>query len=121
MLPNIHIGRDAPVAAALALKLLSSLNGTLSQLKQSLPQWYIVKKKTSVVGINPDQIITDIITEYKQQGATINTLDGVRIDTKDWWVHIRKSNTEPIVRVIGEAKTESEAEKIVDSFIAKIK
>jgi len=120
MLPDIHVGRDAPVAAALGLQLLASFQGTLSQLKNSLPQWFIVKKKASVFGINPDQIIASTIEEWKSKGSQIDTTDGVRIETDAWWVHIRKSNTEPIVRVIGEAKTEQEAEKIVGEFAVKI-
>jgi len=79
------------------------------------------QKKASIIGISPDKIISDIISEYKQKGAEINTLDGVRIDSKEWWVHIRKSNTEPIIRVIGEAQLELEAERIVQEFISKIK
>jgi len=120
MLPDLHIGRDAPLAAALGLQLFSNFNGSFSQLKQTLPQWFIVKKKASIVGINPDQIIASIIAEYTQQGATINTMDGVRIDAPAWWVHIRKSNTEPIVRVIAEAHTEKEANEIAQNFLSGV-
>jgi len=120
MLPDIHIGRDAPVAAALGLLLFSTFKGSFSQLKQSLPQWFIIKKKASIVGLNVDKITEDIIAEYSLKGASINTTDGVRIDTKDWWVHFRKSNTEPIVRVIGEAQNENDAEAIVEEFVKKL-
>uniref|UniRef100_A0A6B2L3J2 Phosphoglucosamine mutase n=1 Tax=Arcella intermedia TaxID=1963864 RepID=A0A6B2L3J2_9EUKA len=120
MLPDLHIGRDAPVAATLALQLLAGFNGTLSQLKGSLPQWYIIKKKASVVGIDPEKIIEEVTKEWQAKGARINTSDGVRIETEEWWVHIRKSNTEPIVRVIGEARSEPEADLIVSQFAVKI-
>jgi len=144
MLPDIHIGRDAPVAATLALQMLAIHGGTLSSLKASLPQWEIVKLKvppnsqplvevacsfvfvlvihqTPIEGIDADAVIAKIIEEWKAKGAKINTSDGVRIDSDDFWVHLRKSNTEPIVRVIGEASTVERATTVCEQFMKQIK
>jgi len=118
MLPDIHIGRDAPVAAALITQLLAESGMTLSALKASLPQWNIVKLKASIQGISDfDKKLEELGNLWSQQGAKINKEDGVRIDTSNWWVHIRKSNTEPVVRVIGEAANAKEAEEICNKFL----
>jgi len=121
MLPDVHIGRDAPVAAALILHLLGEKNIPLSKLKSTLPQWNIVKLKSSIQGIsNFDNKLADIANKWKHQGAKLNLEDGVRIDTSEWWVHLRKSNTEPIVRVIGEASTEKAAIDTCNQFLHAI-
>jgi phosphomannomutase len=101
MLPDIHIGRDAPVAAALALQLLSGFNGTISQFKATLPQYEICKISAPIAGIDPDAVVAYIKSKWEGK-ARLEESDGLRIDTDDWWVHLRKSNTEPIIRVIGE-------------------
>lgn len=107
MLPDVHIGRDAPVAAALILMKLAIEGVTLSQLKAKMPQWEIVKLKTSTDGLNL-AALDAIKSHWHEQGAKITETDGIRIDSDDFWVHLRASNTEPIVRVIGES---SDAEK----------
>jgi len=115
MLPDIHIGRDAPVAAALALELLARHGGSLSSLKQSLPQWSIVKLKAPLRGSDPDAVIA--LLKAKWQGrALLSDSDGLRIDTPEWWVHLRKSNTEPIIRIIGEAHDEPSILKTCEEF-----
>lgn len=125
MLPDVHIGRDAPVALGLVISLLSQFDGTMSQLKASLPQWYIVKMKTSVEGIDADARLEALKQEWlntkTESGPPpeLSTIDGLHIQTNDWWVHIRKSNTEPIVRVIAEARTEEEATLIAKKFLEK--
>jgi len=101
MLPDIHIGRDAPVAAALILQALTNHGGTLSELKAQMPQFEIVKLTAPVEGINPDAVVKHFHEVWKGK-AELNDSDGLRIDTPEWWVHLRKSNTEPIIRVIGE-------------------
>eukprot|EP01111_Echinosteliopsis_oligospora_P002882 TRINITY_DN1459_c0_g1_i3.p1 TRINITY_DN1459_c0_g1~~TRINITY_DN1459_c0_g1_i3.p1 ORF type:complete len:458 (-),score=158.74 TRINITY_DN1459_c0_g1_i3:31-1404(-) len=101
MLPDIHIGRDAPVAATLILQLLADFNGSISELKATLPQFEIAKLSVSITGINPDVVVAHIKKQWGGK-AVLNELDGLHISTPDWWVHLRKSNTEPIIRVIGE-------------------
>jgi len=120
MLPAIHIGRDAPVALGLVISLLGRFNGTLSQLKASLPQWFIVKMKADVEGLDVDAIVARVVKKWENKGE-ISSIDGVHIQMPDWWVHIRKSNTEPIVRVIAEARTEEEANSIAKRFLEELK
>lgn len=107
ILPEVHYGRDALVGIALTLQNLLEFGGTLSELKKSLPPFEIAKKKIEIGGKNPEKIITAVKKRYAK--CKINTEDGLRVDTPDYWVHLRKSNTEPIMRVIAEAKTKEEA------------
>ena len=118
ILPEVHLGRDAPVAVALTLQALLEHGGTMKQLKASLPQYEMVKKKVSIEGLDPDQIIERLKEKYKNQ--EINTLDGLKIDFDKSWVHLRKSNTEPIMRVIAEAPTLQEAEELADRFMKEV-
>lgn len=121
MLPDIHIGRDAPVAASLFLMQLAYSGLTLSQFKATLPQWNIVKFKTSVQGLDLKSILTSIKLDWLKMGATISDIDGIRIDTESFWVHIRPSNTEPIVRIIGESQDINHITSICNEFLNQIK
>ncbi len=116
--PEVHYGRDALVGAALTLQHLLEFGGTMSELKASLPQYFIAKRKVSVGESNPDEILEKMKSEFA--GAKINTDDGLRIDFTDHWVHLRKSNTEPIIRCIVEAKNEALANELADKYLAKI-
>ena len=115
--PELHYGRDALVGIALSFQHLSDYGKSLSALKNDLPQYYIVKKKIDV-SKNPDEIIDRLIQHFSKQ--TINTEDGLRVDFEDHWVHFRKSNTEPIIRIIVEAKTEAEAKSLSDKYLKLI-
>lgn len=119
ILPELHIGRDAPVAVALTLQSLLEFGATMKELKDTLPQYSMVKQKVDIAGMNPDQVLETIIEKYKDQ--EINLLDGVKIDFPESWVHLRKSNTEPIVRVIAEAPTGEEARELAQKFMDEIK
>lgn len=126
MLPEIHIGRDAPVAAALTLQHLALFNGTISQLKATLPQYEIVKLKAPIDGIDADAVVQHFKLQWTgREGVTLNDSDGLRIDFDDAqgkrWVHLRKSNTEPIIRVIGEATTSELALAVCHQFMDEIK
>lgn len=112
--PEAHYGRDAIVGIGLVLQMLAEFGGSLSEYKSTLPQYYITKSKIEIGVLNPDELLSRVIQEYKKE--KINTDDGVKIDFADSWVHLRKSNTEPIVRIIAEAKNKDEAEKLVDKF-----
>ncbi|EFA86471.1 Phosphomannomutase [Heterostelium album PN500] len=122
MLPDIHIGRDAPVAAALAFQLMANRGiRKISEVKKTLPQYEIVKLKAGIEGLNPDAILNDYKAEYRgKQGVLINEDDGLKIDAPEWWVHLRKSNTEHIIRVIAEAKDLELATSIAAKFIQEI-
>eukprot|EP01126_Amoeba_proteus_P026209 TRINITY_DN2598_c0_g1_i12.p1 TRINITY_DN2598_c0_g1~~TRINITY_DN2598_c0_g1_i12.p1 ORF type:complete len:457 (+),score=98.06 TRINITY_DN2598_c0_g1_i12:107-1477(+) len=119
MLPDIHIGRDAPVALSLVISLLAFHGGTLSELKSSLPQWEIVKMKVPTQGLDADTILERVRNQWMGK-ANINTVDGVHIETDEFWVHLRKSNTEPIVRVIAEAATQQKANQICLRFLSEL-
>lgn len=112
--PELHYGRDALVGIALTLQHLTDYGNPISKLKDELPQYFISKKKIEVTK-NPDEVITKLIDHFS--GQNTNTEDGLRVDFDDHWVHFRKSNTEPIVRVIVEAKAEAEAEKLVRKYL----
>jgi len=103
ILPDVHLGRDAPVAVALTLQHLAEFDGTVSDLKQSLPQFYILKDKTPLGDVDPEAVIEHMNKKYSSE--RLNHLDGLRIDRDDCWIHLRKSNTEPIMRAIVEART----------------
>jgi len=117
--PAIHLGRDAIVGTGLILQLLAESGGTLSELKASLPAYAIAKGKITVEGISPDEALRRVCDAHARDGV-INTDDGVKIDFPDRWVHLRKSNTEPIVRVIAEARSAAEAEETVERFKKEI-
>lgn len=117
--PALHYGRDALVGTVIILQHLIESGGTISELKNALPQYVILKKKIEVGNNNPDEIIGKLIDKYKSEN--LNTEDGVRIDFEDHWVHFRKSNTEPILRCIEEAKTMEDAEKYMEKYFNEIK
>lgn len=112
ILPEAHYGRDAVVGIALVLQMLAEFGGTLSELKRSLPQYFILKSRIGIDTDNPDAILLGIKNRFESNG-TVNTDDGVKIDFSDAWVHLRKSNTEPIIRIIAEATTQLRAENLV--------
>ncbi len=117
--PELHYGRDALVGTVLTLEHLAMQNKKLSQIKDELPQYFIAKKKIELKNVNPDKIIEQVKEKYKSE--KINTEDGLRIDFDNHWVHFRKSNTEPIIRCIAEAKTEAEANLFIDKYFNEIK
>ncbi|MBV6419300.1 MAG: Phosphomannomutase/phosphoglucomutase [Ignavibacteriaceae bacterium] len=115
--PELHYGRDALVGIALTLQYLSDYGKSISELKKELPQYFIVKKKIEVTK-NPDEVISKLTDNFSNQ--KINTEDGLRVDFADHWVHFRRSNTEPIVRIIVEAKSESKAEELSKKYFNDI-
>lgn len=117
--PALHYGRDALVGIAFTLQHLLEFGGTLQQMKESLPQYFPCKRKIALTNIDPDSVINKLAEKFK--GEKINLEDGLRIDFPDHWAHIRKSNTEPILRILVEAKTEQEANKFSDNYLAEIK
>jgi len=118
ILPEVNFGRDALVGTVIMLQHLLEFGGTLSELKKSLPQYYISKKKIELVNRNGDEVISKLAEKYSS--FQINREDGLRIDFDDHWVHFRKSNTEPIIRCIVEAKTKKEAEKLSEKYLNEI-
>lgn len=111
ILPDLHLGRDAPLAAALILQLLHESNGTLSAVVARYPQYRIVKDKLDRPNAPLDAVYASLREAFV--GAEVDTQDGLRLTWPDRWVHVRPSGTEPIVRVIAEAPTEGEAWELV--------
>ncbi len=117
--PESHYGRDALVGIAMFLSLLAEKKMKVSELRASYPAYFMGKKKVNLTkGMPVDDILTDIHNKYKSENVT--TIDGVKIDFPDKWVHLRKSNTEPIIRVYTEAQSEQEANDLADRFIAEL-
>lgn len=117
--PALHYGRDALVGTAIILQHLLDFGGTITELKKALPEYHIVKSKIAVGDRNPDEVINGLVQKYSDE--KINTDDGLRIDFDDHWVHFRKSNTEPIIRCIVEAKTELYAKELIDRYFDELK
>ncbi len=110
ILPENHYGRDAQVGMALILQYLAESGKMISQLKESLPQYFIQKDKMKLSG-DFDAKMKRYLRKFGK--AKINNLDGVKIELENSWINIRKSNTEPIIRVMAEAKSQKEAERLV--------
>lgn len=117
--PEAHYGRDALVGVALFLTLLAKSGKKVSELKATYPAYEIVKDKVTLTpDINVDAVLEAVKDEYK--GEQITDIDGVKIDFADSWVHLRKSNTEPLIRVIAEASTSEAAKALTQKLIAVI-
>lgn len=116
--PEAHYGRDAVVGIGLVLQMLAEFGGSLSEYKSTLPQYYITKNKIEIGNLNPDKLLNQIIEKFKDE--KINTEDGVKIDFADSWVHLRKSNTEPIVRIIAEAFSVEKSQKLIEDINREI-
>lgn len=110
ILPENHYGRDAQAGMVLILQYLAESDKKISQLKESLPQYYIQKDKMKLSG-DFDAKMRRYLRKFRQ--AKINNLDGVKVEFENSWINIRKSNTEPIIRVMAEAKSQKEAERLV--------
>ena len=119
ILPDLHYGRDALVGIALFLSHLSNLNISSSQLRSKYPSYFMSKDKIMLdKTVNVDKIINEISNKYSDQ--EINNEDGLKIDFENSWVQLRKSNTEPIIRVYSEAKSQEEANMLSSKFIDEI-
>jgi phosphomannomutase len=112
ILPELHLGRDAPVGIALILQLLTEDNRPLSAVAGDLPRYAIVKDKLDRPKASLDTVYDALKRAFGD--AEVDTQDGLRLAWKDRWLHVRPSGTEPIVRVIAEAPTPDEARKLVD-------
>ncbi len=118
--PESHYGRDSLVGTALFLMLMAERGGTVSELRDSYPSYFMSKKKIQLTpDLDVDGILTAMVDKYKNEDIT--TIDGVKIDFPENWVHLRKSNTEPIIRIYTEAKSQSKADNLADRIIEEIK
>ena len=118
--PDLHYGRDALVGIALFLTHLANTGKTISQLRASYPSYFISKNK---IELTPETDVDGILAaiEKKYSSQPVNTVDGVKIEFDKEWVHLRKSNTEPIIRIYSESKNESTAQHLAEKIISDIK
>jgi len=119
ILPELHYGRDALVGIALALSLLAERGLKMSELKSSYPQYEISKNKIQLqAGMDVDAILNGVEQEFSEH--EISTVDGVKINFDKEWVHLRKSNTEPIIRVYSESKDRAKADELAERVIRQV-
>ena len=118
--PELHYGRDALVGVALFLTYLAEQGCTMTELRKRYPAYYASKNKIELTPeIDVDKVLWEILNRYTDYNVT--NIDGVKIDFADGWVHLRKSNTEPIIRIYSEAHTPDEANKMAQGIINEIK
>ncbi|GAF04749.1 phosphoglucosamine mutase [Saccharicrinis fermentans] len=118
--PASHYGRDALVGIGLFLTLLAKSGKSCSQLRASYPSYFISKNKIQLTPeLDVDKILAAMKAKYSHE--QVNDIDGVKIDFPDRWVHLRKSNTEPIIRIYSEASSDAEADELAQKIIADIK
>lgn len=117
--PDSHLGRDSLVASAMVLNFLASDERPLSEKYAELPQYKMSKKKIEIGNSDPGKILDKLKKKFAHENC--NTLDGLNIKWSDRWVHMRKSNTEPVMRVYSEAPTAKEADELSERFLDEIK
>ena len=117
--PALHYGRDALVGVALFLTHLVKKNCTMTELRATYPAYYASKNKIQLTPeIDVDKVLLEMKARYS--GENVNDIDGVKIDFPENWVHLRKSNTEPIIRVYTEAKSADEADALAQRIMGEI-
>ena len=117
--PELHYGRDALVGVALFLTYLAELNIPMTELRKKYPAYYASKNKIELTpAIDVDKVLATVKERYAHE--RVNDIDGVKIDFAEHWVHLRKSNTEPIIRIYVEAKSQEFADEVAQKFIAEI-
>ena len=118
--PELHYGRDALVGIALFLSHLAKSDSSMTRLRASYPNYYISKNK---IELTPDVDVDKVLVQMQERYAKqpINTIDGVKIEFDKEWVHLRKSNTEPIIRIYAESDSNATAEHLANKIITDIK
>jgi phosphomannomutase len=114
ILPALHYGRDALAGAALVLQHLAETGKSLSEIGADYPEYHISKNKLPLDGLDAKDLLDALAERYADE--RISTVDGVKIDFDEGWVHLRTSNTEPILRIYTEARTRDEAEALAERF-----
>ncbi len=118
--PELHYGRDALVGVALFLTHLAEQGVSMTELRKRYPAYFASKNKIELTpAIDVDKVLATIKGRYSHE--RVNDIDGVKIDFAEHWVHLRKSNTEPIIRIYTEAKSQEFADEVAEKFIAEIK
>ncbi len=118
IVPDLHYGRDALAGTAIVLQHLANQAKTLSELRAELPAYTISKNKTPIGDVDPDSVLGFMAKRYRNHD--IDTTDGLKINLSGEWVHLRKSNTEPIIRIYSEAVDQDDADALAQRFIAEL-
>jgi phosphomannomutase len=118
ILPDLHYGRDALVGVAIVLQHLTNEGTTLSALRDRLPRYTLSKNKKPIGDQDPDALLTSLARRYRRHDT--DTSDGLKINFEDEWVHLRKSNTEPIIRIYTEARSGERAAALAERFMAEL-
>jgi phosphomannomutase len=120
ILPDLHYGRDALVGIAIFLTLLAKKKISASELRDSYPKYTISKNKIQLTPeVNVDKVLLDMAKKYSQQ--EVDSTDGVKIYFEKEWVHLRKSNTEPIIRIYAESESGEKADLLANNIMTEIK
>jgi phosphomannomutase len=120
ILPALHYGRDSLAGVVITLQNLLESGGTMSALREALPSYEIVKKKAPLAGGTDVAALLKSVAHRMDGEARATTDDGLKLDFERSWVHLRSSNTEPIIRVIAEAPTRADAEGLAERFVSMI-
>jgi phosphomannomutase len=119
ILPALHYGRDAMVGMALVLQTLATRGGPLSRLLARYPQYAILKKKVSLDNdLDIDRLKAVLEEEFAE--GTFNYDDGIRVDLDCGWLHVRKSGTEPVIRLIGETRSPEDSEGLIRKVLERL-
>ncbi len=119
IVPDLHYGRDALIGVALFLSHLAQSGMSMSALKATYPEYYMVKDK---IALTPEIDLTKVLGQLEERfkEEDYNTIDGLKVDFEDGWVHLRKSNTEPIIRVYAEGRSQEHAQQLVENMKAEV-
>ena len=119
IVPAVSPGRDSLLGIALILELMAKENKTIKKIIEEIPKYEIVKEKLEIAKIDENSFLKNIKLKYPK--SKITSIDGIKIDLENGWLHVRSSNTEPIVRIIAEAKSKKEAKEFIKNAIDIIK
>lgn len=119
IVPAVSPGRDSLLGIALILELMAKENKTIKEIVAEIPKYEIVKEKLEVAKIDENLFLKNIKSKFPK--SKITSIDGIKVDLENGWLHVRSSNTEPIVRIIAEAKTKKEAKELIKTAIDIIK
>ncbi|MCK4965772.1 phosphoglucosamine mutase [bacterium] len=119
ILPDVHYGRDALVGVTLIMQMLSENDKSIGKIKKDLPEYFIMKKKIQISDTVYGNLIKKITSENSEKYLSFT--DGLKLSKNGWWIHIRKSRTEPVVRIIGESKSQKKLKEIFDDIEKTIK
>jgi len=115
--PRIHYGRDSLIGIAIILEYIAETGKRISELADEIPKYYIEKKKIDCSRGNATKFINALQEKYKNEKLTL--IDGLRIDWADSWVHIRRSGTEPVMRIIAESKSKKKTVDLINSILVE--